>query len=338
MRGVPVFDRLVADAVGNSVTRSGAKGACPKACPLRSAQGDNCRRRQADPLTAAARCCAPASRRCRRAATPCRCGVRSDARRDRVIFWSSTAQDVHSAAGTAVLDLLLLLALQAPPARVVGVVRDEATGEPLAGALVSLPDLDRTTSTDAGGRYVLPDVPPGPQHVLVRFIGHTQHALHALVPAGGTLEIDVTLRAEPVRLGTIQVRSPPAIRGLDGADSAGFPDRSMTAAAIRNHPLLAAAGRVRGALAEGKSQSSPNLRAGFTSGAVSRTRPGICSTAFPSSTPITPRAPSVPGTRTRSQRCACPPRFLRRSIRPLLRARSSGRPARRVRGSARRAA
>ncbi|MEZ0334866.1 MAG: carboxypeptidase regulatory-like domain-containing protein [Gemmatimonadales bacterium] len=137
------------------------------------------------------------------------------------------------------LHLLLLLALQAPPARVVGVVRDEATGEPLAGALVSLPDLDRTTSTDAGGRYVLPDVPPGPQHILVRFIGHTQHALHALVPAGGTLEIDVTLRAEPVRLGTIQVRSPPAIRGLEGADSAGFPDRSMTAAAIRNHPLLA---------------------------------------------------------------------------------------------------
>ncbi len=139
----------------------------------------------------------------------------------------------------AVLDLLLLLALQSPPARVVGVVRDEATGAPLVGALVSLPDLDRGTSTDGRGRYILTDVPPGPQHVLVRFIGHTQHTLHALVPASGTLEINVLLRAEPVRLRTIQVRSPPVIRGFDGSDSTGYPDRSLSAAAVRNHPLLA---------------------------------------------------------------------------------------------------
>lgn len=133
----------------------------------------------------------------------------------------------------------LLLAVQTPQATVAGTVRNEATGEPLAGAIVTLPDLERTTSTDAAGRYVLAGVPPGPQHISVRFIGHAQHALHALVPAGGRLEINVALRPEPVRLRTIQVRSPPSIRGLDGSDSVSFSDRSASIAAIRNHPLLA---------------------------------------------------------------------------------------------------
>jgi hypothetical protein len=138
-----------------------------------------------------------------------------------------------------VLQLALLLALQSPQASLVGTVRDEATGTPIAGALVSLPDLARDTTTDARGRYVLGEVPPGPQHLLIRYIGYTQHALHALVPPSGVLEIDVALRAEPVRLSTIQVRSPPGIRGLEERDSSVLADRSVSMAAIRNHPVLA---------------------------------------------------------------------------------------------------
>jgi len=144
-----------------------------------------------------------------------------------------------------VFHLVLLLALQFPQASLVGTVRDEATGIPIAGALVSLPDLGRDTTTDAGGRYVLSDVPPGPQHVLIRYIGYTQHALHALVPPSGSLEIDVALRAQPVRLGTIQVRSPPSIRGLEPRDSSVLADRSVSMAAIRNHPVLASPTRSR---------------------------------------------------------------------------------------------
>ena len=137
------------------------------------------------------------------------------------------------------LRLLLLLALQFPQATLVGTVRDEATGVPIAGALVSLPDLGRDTTTDARGRYVLGDVPPGPQHVLIRYIGYTQHTLHALVPPSGSLEIDVGLRADPVRLTTIQVRSSHSIRGLEERDSSLLADRSVSMAAIRNHPVLA---------------------------------------------------------------------------------------------------
>jgi hypothetical protein len=132
-----------------------------------------------------------------------------------------------------VLHLVLLLAIQSPQASLAGTVSDEATGVPIAGALVSLPDLDRDTVTDVRGRYVLTDVPAGPQHVLVRYIGYAQHALHALVPPGGTLQIDIALQAEPVRLGTIEVRSPPSIRGLEARDSSEPADRSVSMAAIR---------------------------------------------------------------------------------------------------------
>jgi hypothetical protein len=133
----------------------------------------------------------------------------------------------------------LLLAFQAAQATVVGTVRDEETGRPLAGAVVTLPDLYRSTATDDSGRYILPGVPPGPQHLTFRFIGHAQRALHALVPSAGRLEINVSLRAEPVRLRTIEVRPHVVMRGLEAADSTALADRSISMAAVRNHPLLA---------------------------------------------------------------------------------------------------
>jgi hypothetical protein len=132
----------------------------------------------------------------------------------------------------------ILFTLQAAQATVTGAVRDEETGEPLAAAIVAMPDLGRVTATDATGRYVLVEIPPGPQHLTFRFIGHAQRTLHALVPAGGRLHIDVSLRGEPVRLGTIEVRRSLSLPGLEDIDTSGLYDRSTSIAAIRNNPLL----------------------------------------------------------------------------------------------------
>ncbi len=132
----------------------------------------------------------------------------------------------------------ILFTMQAAQATVAGAVRDEETGEPLAGAIVALPDLSRVTATDAAGRYVLLDVPPGPQHITIRFIGHAQRALHALVPASGRLDINVSLPSEPIRLGTIEVRTPLSLPGLEDMDTSGLYDRSTSMAAVRNNPLL----------------------------------------------------------------------------------------------------
>ena len=45
----------------------------------------------------------------------------------------------------------MLVAVQATPATVLGTVRDEITGEPIAGANVTLPDLQRGATTDEQG-------------------------------------------------------------------------------------------------------------------------------------------------------------------------------------------
>ena len=138
------------------------------------------------------------------------------------------------------MDVVLIAGgiLFAMQGAVVGTVRDGSTGTPLAGAVVALPDAERTTTTSAEGRYALHNVPPGPHHLTVRMIGYAPRSLHALVAPAGRLEINVSLRAVPVRLRTINVNAPVVLRGLDVADSTPFPDRGISMAAARNHPLL----------------------------------------------------------------------------------------------------
>lgn len=46
----------------------------------------------------------------------------------------------------------LLFALQATQATVAGTVRDQDSGDPLPGAVVALPDLNRSTASDTRGR------------------------------------------------------------------------------------------------------------------------------------------------------------------------------------------
>ncbi len=135
--------------------------------------------------------------------------------------------------------LPLLLAAPAMQATVTGTVRDAETGQAIAGAIVTLTDLDRAAATDSTGRYVLAQVPAGPQHLAVRFIGYSGRSLHALVPREGVLEIDVSLRPLPVLLEPVEVRAPVSIRGIEGGSTTPFPDREMSSAAIANHPLLA---------------------------------------------------------------------------------------------------
>jgi hypothetical protein len=135
--------------------------------------------------------------------------------------------------------LKLVLAVQASQAAVAGTIRDGESGEPLSGAVVTLTDVDRATVADSAGRYRLSAVPPGPQHLSVKRIGYSPRTFHALVPGQGELEIDLSLHPVPLQLPTIVVRSTVAVRGLEQGDSTPFPDRGISAAALRNHPLLA---------------------------------------------------------------------------------------------------
>lgn len=142
---------------------------------------------------------------------------------------------------TLIGALGLLLLAQQPGASIEGFVRDGATGDPLAGAVVALTDLNRSTVTGEHGGYALLGVGPGPQHVTVRRIGYEPRVLHALVPSRGRLEVDVALRAVPARLGVVTIRPTRTVQGIERGDRWRFPDRAMTLAAIGDHPLLSEA-------------------------------------------------------------------------------------------------
>ena len=140
-----------------------------------------------------------------------------------------------------------------------------------------LSDLSRGTTAELGRTLPSDRRTAGSQHLLVRFIGYAPRVVHALVPSASRLEIDVTLRATPVRLATIVARPAVAVRGLEEAVVA-YPDRSASLAAIRSDPLLAEPDAL-GALGGGEVVLAPSRRTGCTCGAAPRTRPGSSWTA-----------------------------------------------------------
>jgi hypothetical protein len=124
-------------------------------------------------------------------------------------------------------------------AEITGVVIDESTGEPVAGAIVTLEESGRSIVTGADGSYVIPDVPPGPYHLSVRVLGFQSRSLHVLVPASGSLRVDLLMRADPIEVDAVVVRSRVPIRGLDVDGRDLDPTRRLSGAAIRNDPFLA---------------------------------------------------------------------------------------------------
>ena len=137
---------------------------------------------------------------------------------------------------------LLWLAAQGSPSS--GTIRitvlDAATRQPVEGVTVVLAEVSRSGGTDAAGRYVFTNVAPGPQHVAARRLGYAPRTLHALVPSTGVLDLTITLSALPARLTSVRVetRRSVAMRDIDAGDDPHVGDRSLSLAAIRNHPLL----------------------------------------------------------------------------------------------------
>ncbi len=76
---------------------------------------------------------------------------------------------------------------------VVGRVKNAATGQYLNNARVSVGGLDASVYTDAFGHFHLVGVPPGPASLEVFYTGLDPWRATITVPAGGTLEQDVSL-------------------------------------------------------------------------------------------------------------------------------------------------
>lgn len=162
--------------------------------------------------------------------------------------------------------LALTLAAQAGPiaprTTVEGEIRDAESGAPLAGAVIVLADLDRAVVSDGDGRYSLTSVPAGPQHLVIRRIGYRSRTLHVLVPSDGRLEVNLSLRPDPIRLDRVSADPGRPVRGLEPDEGAVFPDRGITHAALRHHPTLAQSDPLQG-LAGGEVLVEPEAPAGL---------------------------------------------------------------------------
>jgi hypothetical protein len=77
-------------------------------------------------------------------------------------------------------------------ATIYGTVYDGTTGQPLAGATVTV-DSVLTATTAADGTFTIPDVPLGPYTAVESANGFQQHEDQGTVAAGDRLLLNVTL-------------------------------------------------------------------------------------------------------------------------------------------------
>ena len=122
------------------------------------------------------------------------------------------------AANSAVADT----ADATPVGAVRGVVRDARTDRPIVGALVSAGEYG--TSTDDSGAYFMSTLPPGPAKVRAYRRGFRPESTTAMVEAGASVVIDLTLAPADPPCCTLEGRW----SGRFALDSAGLNARPRT--------------------------------------------------------------------------------------------------------------
>lgn len=108
------------------------------------------------------------------------------------------------------LALLTSLAIGPPAATaqegaVAGRVVDQASGEPVVSATVSLPALDRSAVTNDRGNFRLTDVPPGRHELRIRHIRYGDRTVPVQVTSGEILTRTFRLAAEAIEVEPLEV-------------------------------------------------------------------------------------------------------------------------------------
>ena len=111
----------------------------------------------------------------------------------------------------------------AQTAALMGTVRDDSTGRPVAGAEVVILSSEQVGSAGADGRFMIAGLSAGVQRVLVRAVGYRPRAVTLRLHAGDTLRAALTLTAAAVELAPIEVMGAP--HGPRGIGREGFEER-----------------------------------------------------------------------------------------------------------------
>ena len=88
---------------------------------------------------------------------------------------------------------------------VAGTVVNATTGAPIAGAQVAVPELQRGAVTDAQGRFMIVNLPPGTHTIRATLIGFGDQERQTLVTSGETANITFRLEEGAVELGGVVV-------------------------------------------------------------------------------------------------------------------------------------
>jgi len=83
---------------------------------------------------------------------------------------------------------------------IAGTVTDARTGEPLAGAQISVRDRGLGTLTNDDGRYLIRGVPEGRQEIRVIYLGYSPQSRMVEVPGGETVVVDFQMTIQAIEM------------------------------------------------------------------------------------------------------------------------------------------
>ncbi len=88
-----------------------------------------------------------------------------------------------------------------------GKISDVITGEALTGVIISIKELNLSTSTGADGSYTFNNIPNGSYTLSVQFVGYTDLEKNLTISNNETVELNIKLSPAPVLLNEVQVAS-----------------------------------------------------------------------------------------------------------------------------------
>ncbi|MEO7986991.1 MAG: TonB-dependent receptor [Gemmatimonadales bacterium] len=152
---------------------------------------------------------------------------------------------------------LCVLALLSPPRgdSVYGVVRDAATGDPIAGVEIEAPAIG-TTVTDRAGAYVIRASGPGFRHLRFNRGGFEELAVDVTVPEHRSIEVNVALDPVPVTLPPISVAAPSLVSAT-GSSNSEIGLRRYTPESLRSDPLVSPDDPIVAAVSEQSTGGQP---------------------------------------------------------------------------------
>jgi hypothetical protein len=117
-------------------------------------------------------------------------------------------------------SILIGFLLASPPAldaqaAIAGVLREDSSKTAIAGAQVVIQSLNRSATTDTGGRYTIGGLPRGTHQVLIRAIGYQPILLRAYLVTDDTLELVLSMKKSIMELAPLEVTASAVPTGLE---------------------------------------------------------------------------------------------------------------------------